>query len=258
MAIKFFLSFIFITVLFESRTIFNIFFWPLKPLLTYSHDGDDTLHEWYFRLGLDHYIAWVGMVCGYFRTTFQNKLDELEKKSVLKQWIVKGPITLVLLSATTFWYTYIYKHEKYKYNSMHPYWEFIPILTWLWCRNLTKTLRSYYLHMFAWWGRLTLESYISQLHILLTNNATSLILLIPGYRMITLVVMSVFFSICSKLLFVGTVWFSYKLVPQETKATSKDTNWGVPQHYVLTMKNLLLSFAIGSAFFTIAAVIHLI
>eukprot|EP00808_Paulinella_micropora_P004196 g2824.t1 len=54
---KLILSFVLITILFENEMLFKTVFWPLRFLLEKNGDG---LHEWWFRLGLDHYAAWFG------------------------------------------------------------------------------------------------------------------------------------------------------------------------------------------------------
>jgi hypothetical protein len=49
------------------------------------------------------------MVCGYFLPTFQAFLDNLDEKSLFRQWLIKGPISAVLLGVTRWWYIVIYQ-----------------------------------------------------------------------------------------------------------------------------------------------------
>lgn len=240
---KFAVSFALITLLYQWDSTFNLVFWPLRPLLAYN-DGHhaDLMYEWRFRTGLDHYATWVGMVCGYVLPRYQQLLDDLEKMPTVRQWTYKMTITGLLTAMLWSWYTHIYLLPKIEYNAVHAYYFFIPVAWFLWIRNISYTLRCYYLHMFAWWGRVTLESYISQLHILLTANAKKVLVLFPDYPVLTMVVCSVFFACCSKVLFNGTVAFSLMLTPANNR--------------LLLRNGLVMAIAVG-AFYSVAAVIHM-
>eukprot|EP00808_Paulinella_micropora_P004194 g2822.t1 len=141
-------------------------------------------------------------------------MNRLDTQPVFYQWTRKGPISLVLLLVTWFWYKRVYLLSKFQYNAVHPYTFWVPLVTWLWFRNCTLTLRSFHLEMFAVWGKITLESYISQLHLLLTDNAAKLLLVWPDYRMLTSIIVSIFFGICSKVLFNMTVLTNLTLAPE--------------------------------------------
>ena len=54
---------------------------------------------------------------------------------------------------------------KRAYNAVHPFTSFIPIFCYMVLRNCSPTLRRYHMHLFAWCGKVTLETYILQFHI---------------------------------------------------------------------------------------------
>jgi hypothetical protein len=60
------------------------------------------------------------------------------------------------------WYAIYYTREKLDYNNIHPYTSVIPISVYILVRNLTPYLRHRHMEMFAWLGRITLETYLSQ------------------------------------------------------------------------------------------------
>jgi hypothetical protein len=235
---KFGAVFVFVCVLWSQDAIFSAFFWLLTPLLQL----DGTFHEWQFRTGLDRFAPLAGMICGYLLPFFQQWLVALEKQSPAKEWSVKAPITVALVGATYWWYQSIYLLPKVEYNANHPYFEMLPILSFLWLRNLTHTLRSYHMHMFAWWGKVTLESYISQLHILMTSNAKAVLVLFPGYPLITMIVCSLGFGVASKVLNTSTIQFSLMMTPTSS---------------VLMIRNFLVCGIVGALFYATAAIMHL-
>lgn len=212
------LTFVLITILYETPGLFQTVFSPLKFMLSFEGKG---LHEWEFRTGLDRYAAWLGMVCGYALPHFQKFMDSLETQPVWRQWaFTKAPITIALLAASWIWLVNVFNQDKFNYNKSHPYFEFIPILTWLWLRNCTLTLRNYHLSLFSFWGKVTLESYISQLHILLTRNAKAVLLIFPGHRLISMIVCTLFFGFASKALFDSTVKITDTLAPMDDARTT--------------------------------------
>ena len=63
------------------------------------------------------------------------------------------------------WYFTYFTLPKREYNKAHPFTSFIPLFCYMVLRNMSPLLRRWHMHMFAWTGKITLETYILQFHI---------------------------------------------------------------------------------------------
>ena len=83
--------------------------------------------------------------------------------------MARSTTRLALLGATlavaAYWYFFYFSLPKRPYNAVHPYTSFIAIFAYLVLRNLTAGLRKRHMHLFAWCGKITLETYILQFHV---------------------------------------------------------------------------------------------
>ena len=87
-------------------------------------------------------------------------------------------VTLILVALYA-WYTGVMCLDKYNYNRLHPYTSALPVVSFTVLRNLYPGLRVRYVYMFNWLGKITLETYLTQLHLYLQSNAKQLIVYIP-------------------------------------------------------------------------------
>ena len=222
MAVKFGLYFAVVFLLFDVSQVGEVVFTPFKFLLGFQ----DSMHEWMFRAGLDHYATLLGMLCAYHHPNYVRLMAYLEeeksdsKKRALSS-IVKYGIAAVLTSASFLWYKHVFVLDKYAYNRLHPYFSFIPLLTFIYLRNLVPIFRQHYLHLLAWLGKITLETYISQLHIYMQNGAKDLIVYIPGYPLLNFALASVIYIALSYHLFNLTVAISSYVIPSDYKLLLK-------------------------------------
>ena len=76
--------------------------------------------------------------------------------------------------------------------------------------------------MFAWLGKITLETYLSQLHIYLQSNAKNLIVYIPGYHLLNFALSNIIYLGISYVLFNLTTEFSAYLFPNNYKLIGKN------------------------------------
>ena len=217
MAAKFMVYFVCNALIFDTPLIYHIFK-PLKFILSYG----DSLHEWEFRAGLDHYACLIGMLCAYNYPHYERWMNYLDKRHIdrrdkILSLTIKGFIIGVLLLLTAIWYKEFMLKEKYAYNKIHPYISWFPIITYIVLRNMFPALRSRYLYFFTFLGKVTLETYISQLHIFLQSNAKDLIVYIPGYPLMNFVVATAIYLFCSYWLFEITTVFSAFILPQNMK-----------------------------------------
>ena len=90
---------------------------------------------------------------------------------------------------------------KTQYNLGHPFFVLFPIVTYIFLRNISPTMRSYHVKIFAWLGTITLETYLMQHHIWLTSNAKTRLVLLPDYPLCNMLLTTVIFVYASKTLF---------------------------------------------------------
>lgn len=223
MAVKFTGYFVIVFLLFDVPGVGEIVFKPFGFILSYQN----SLHEWMFRAGLDHYATLLGMLCAYFHPNFEKLLRYLDEKQSVKRTAIRVFIAFVCLSAFALWVRYLFVLDKYQYNKLHPYFSFIPLLSFIFLRNMFPTFRKSYLNMFTWLGRITLETYISQIHIYLQSNAKMLISFIPGYPLLNFALATTIYLILSYHLFHLTADISAYVIAKDIKTMFRTIAIGV-------------------------------
>ena len=176
-------------------------------------------------LRLDHWSTIVGMFVAFNFERFENLLsylDEDNPKTKVKREFIRYLITVILITIFLAWFYYILLLPKHVYLGLHPYTSPIPIVIYTWLRNMHPILRTHYLNVFSWLGKITLETYLAQIHIYMMGNAKALVVYLPGYPMLNFAVSTLVYIAVSYVLFKLTVFFRSYIFPRNGKVVIKN------------------------------------
>lgn len=148
-------------------------------------------HEVVFRFGLDRYSAWWGMVCAYVFPRIKNRATTVDESM--------GLVALGILMIVG-WYTLCGQWtDKVAYNRVHPYVMIVPILGYLCIRNCHAYVRERHSAFAAWFGLITLETYVLQFHVFMCRNVQHILVLVSSYPTLNMVLVASVFITMSVL-----------------------------------------------------------
>jgi len=214
MALKILGGFFFLCLMFEINGTF-IYFWDIpvfKQLLTFY----GSFHEWEFRTRLDHYSSLIGIACAAYLQHYIDGMKWIEKQTRNVELAIKWAISLVTIAVLLIWRTKVLRLQKFSYNALHPYTSFIPYISYIILRNISKRARNYYSTYLAWGGTITLETYILQYHMYMLDDAKSILVMIPGYKLCNFVLVTIFYVVLSKVAFDSSQVLNAYFLPVRT------------------------------------------
>ena len=177
-----------------------------------------TQWEWYFRSYLDHWSTLLGMVFALnfpILSLFYRKLEA--RGNIMRQYMAKFIIAAAMLFVFGLWVNGPLMYSKVEYNSTNPYFGFVPLLTYIYLRNLTPKMRSYSMVLLHEIGKTTLETYLMQHHIWLTSNSKTILVFIPGWPRVNLALVTYLYVMLSRKLHQLTLLLRGMLLPDDRK-----------------------------------------
>jgi hypothetical protein len=181
-----------------------------------------AMWEWYFRSTLDHWSTYLGMIFALNFPITSLFYRKLEAQPLLWHVLGKGLVGLALLVALYVWTTGPFMQGKFDYNQTNSYYGFVPLITYIYFRNLTPWLRNHTLELLHQIGKTTLETYLMQHHIWLTSNAKSLLTLIPGCPKVNFLLVSLLYVFLSRRLYQLTLFLRGMMLPDNRDACFKN------------------------------------
>ena len=176
---KIFVSAFFVTFLISTPGILEKTFIMLKSTCRINWD----VLEWRFRVRLDGYIVYIGMLVGVAFVKVSEALHPDHFRSsgpgslILQHWpkYHLASVILALIALPVFWAATRRSPNKFDYNWWVPYISMFPILSYVTLRNCHHHLRSFHSSIFAWLGRCSLETFTLQFHIWLAADTKGLL-----------------------------------------------------------------------------------
>ncbi|KAK2142469.1 hypothetical protein LSH36_951g03010 [Paralvinella palmiformis] len=219
-----------ITLLYASEVFFEKVFLtnPIKALFVTS---DDSVQDWTFRWSLDRYSVLYGVVFALCILTakklkiFDDSHDGLLLPKLIS-WVVVCFSFCGLLGYAIF---IGFCRTKEECNEIHPYLAFVPIVSYIFLRNIFGWVRCKYSTFFAWFGQISLELFIAQYHIWLAADTHGVLVLVPNYQVMNVIITS----------------FVFVCAAHEIHAlTIKLTDYAVPNDWRILLRNLICFIAV--------------
>lgn len=148
--------------------------------------------EWTFRVTLDQFIVYVGMLTAIaFIKIRELRLTDHARWPLASRCAIGGSS----LALVWFFWFELTRADKFAYNAWHPYISAIPVLAFVVLRNASTALRSSSSRVFTFIGTCSLETFIMQYHFWLAGDTKGILLVVPGtaWRPLNMVITTVMF-----------------------------------------------------------------
>ncbi|KAG5647638.1 hypothetical protein DXG03_008991 [Asterophora parasitica] len=170
---KIIISAILVTVFMREEWLLEILFKLLARICGIHWSA----REWTFRVTLDLWIVYIGMLAAIGVIKIREyRLTEHA------QWQLASRVAIGASALCLVWFFAfeLLQESKFTYNHWHPYISFIPVLAFIVLRNASVILRSASSSAFAFIGRCSLETFIIQYHFWLAGDTRGVLLVLPG------------------------------------------------------------------------------
>jgi N-acetylneuraminate 9-O-acetyltransferase len=181
-----------------------------------------SMWEWYFRSSLDHWSTYLGMIFALNFPITSLFFRKLEAQPFIWHVLGKGAVGAALFGLFYAWVTGPFSQEKFDYNQTNAYFGFVPLIAYIYFRNINPWLRNHTLELLHQIGKTTLETYLMQHHIWLTSDAKSLLTLVPGWPKVNFLLVSLIYVVFSRRLYQLTLFLRGMILPDNLDACLKN------------------------------------
>lgn len=158
-----------------------------------------SAREWAFRVNLDIWIIYIGMLAAIGVIKFRDlRLADHPRWPL----VIRVSIVLSILTMIWFFAFELLQESKFTYNKWHPSISFLPVLAFIFLRNSSVILRSASSRAFVFIGKCSLELFIVQYHFWLAGDTKGVLLVLPGtkWRPVNFVITTIMFVyLCDRI-----------------------------------------------------------
>jgi len=208
---------ILIFVVWDLNTgLFDLLFTPFFSRTGTAAVPDGPLWEWYYHSHLHHWIMFAGIV---FAVNYPVTTLLLQKMETLPHWylihLVKGITGLFFLVALWIFIKGPFLSAKYSFDSTHPYFTFLPVLAYIYFRNINSYMRQRHIKALKTIGKFSLEIFIFHHYFFLADHGNAVLVLVPGYPKCNVVVTALLLLLVARTTHNLTVILSAMMFPAD-------------------------------------------
>ena len=173
------------------------------------------LWEWYYHSSLHHWAAFVGIIYAINYPITNMLLDKTESQSNRHEVLAKTTIASALAGAMFMWISGPFTTNKLDFDLTHAYFSFLPILTYVYFRNMTQYLREHHMAFLKTLGTFSLEIFLFHNHFFLSDDGNAMVVLLPGYPKCNILVTGMLLLFAAQVVHKLTFVLSGMLLPSE-------------------------------------------
>jgi hypothetical protein len=171
--------------------------------------------EWRYLCHLHHLAPYAGALFAINKPTASLQIRKLESYSFVISTMAKGSVCLALTTAVIAWA--VGPLQRYTYDKIHSVFGVVPLLAFVYWRNLSYGFRSNHNHFFSWVGQYSLEIVLLSKH---TMYHDSFAVILPGYPHLNFLLLCIGVIVVARLLNNLTSILRQLLVPENDEQSS--------------------------------------